>query len=47
MDLIDEDGGMESKAIPLFMKAFTDSRTKDVPKEPLKRVGKKKAVLQK
>jgi len=47
IDLLDEQGGVMSENVSKFLQAFTDSITKNIPKEPLKKVGKKKAVLQK
>ena len=47
-DLIDEEGGVMSNNVSKFLQAFTDSITKNVPKEkPVKRVGKPKANLKK
>ena len=32
IDYIDSDGGIQAKSVEKFLKAFTDSMTKDVPK---------------
>jgi hypothetical protein len=48
-DFLDENGGIMSKTVNLFLEAFTSSMTKDVPKEPNKipSKGKRKANLKK
>ncbi len=33
IDFIDADGGIQAKSVEKFLQAFTDSMTKDVPKE--------------
>ena len=43
IDAIDDDGGISSEGLVKFLFAFTDSMTKDVPKEPTT----KKKVTQK
>ena len=45
VDAIDDDGGVSSEAFLEFLNAFTDSMSKDVPKE--KKVPKKKATQKK
>ena len=42
-DIIDDEGGVVSEKVSKFLEAFTESMTKNVPKEPAK-VGKKKAI---
>ena len=49
IDLLDNVGGVTSESVSLFLTAFTDSMTKDVPvsKNKIPTSGKKKASLKK
>ena len=49
IDLLDDVGGVASDGVSLFLTAFTDSMTKDVPvtKNKIPTSGKKKASLKK
>ena len=49
IDLLDNVGGVTSEGVSLFLSAFTDSMTKDVPvsKNKIPTSGKKKASLKK
>ena len=49
IDLLDNVGGVTSEGVSLFLTAFTDSMTKDVPvsKNKIPTSGKKKASLKK
>tara|TARA_R110000787_G_scaffold113054_1_gene222091 strand:+ start:71 stop:445 length:375 start_codon:yes stop_codon:yes gene_type:complete len=49
IDLLDDVGGVTSEGVSLFLSAFTNSMTKDVPvtKNKIPTTGKKKASLRK